>query len=321
MTLPWRESYVRVIQLAPTFYENSFNLPSDATTRRNALLANGRRIPVALHLSAIQNATRRETLTIMTTSDDKFFKATILTRKDFSHDLWMIRVKVDGEFKFSPGQYATLGVDGPEKRSERPYSIVSSPLENEIEFFFELVPNGELTPKLYALKPGDDCLMRKSSKGRFTLDKTSLRTHHFLVSTVTGVAPYVSYLRTLSREGKEGTFAGEHKLYLLNGASRSWEFGYHEELKKFAEEFSWFKYVATVSRPWEDEKWTGEIGRVDELIRKYADMWGLKSADTCAYLCGHPDMIENGKGILRRVGFSRENTKEEIYWIPGKEPS
>lgn len=30
-------------------------------------------------------------------------------------------------------------------------------------------------------------------------------------------------------------------------------------------------------------------------------------------------MIENGKGILKRIGFTKESMKEEIYWIPGKE--
>ena len=110
----------------------------------------------------------------------------ITQRKDFASDLWMIRVQANGEFKFAPGQYATLGVQRPEKRSERPYSIVSSPYENEIEFFFELVPQGELTPHLYKLQVGDEMLMRKVPKGRFTLDTKGGRTNHLLVSTVTG---------------------------------------------------------------------------------------------------------------------------------------
>ena len=81
----------------------------------------------------------------------------------------------------------------------------------------------------------------------------------------------------------------------------------------------WLKYVPTVSRPWDDQKWTGEIGRVDDLIRKYADLWGLNGANSVCYLCGHPQMIEHGKGMLQRIGFTKEVLKEEIYWIPGKE--
>ncbi len=30
-------------------------------------------------------------------------------------------------------------------------------------------------------------------------------------------------------------------------------------------------------------------------------------------------MIEHGKGMLQRIGFTREVLKEEIYWIPAKE--
>jgi ferredoxin--NADP+ reductase len=257
----------------------------------------------------------------MPTADDKFYHAKITKRADFAPDLWMIRINAGGEFKFAPGQYATLGVQGPEKRSERPYSIVSAPYENEIEFFFELVPQGELTPQLYKLQVGDELLMRKASKGRFTLETSKNRTNHLLVCTVTGVAPFVSYVRALYKDWKEGKFDGAQKLFLLNGASRSWEFGYMEEIQKFAQQVPWLKYVPTVSRPWEDEKWKGEVGRVDDLIRKYADMWGLNGSNAVGYLCGHPDMIENGKGILKRIGFAKEVLKEEIYWIPGKEPA
>lgn len=255
----------------------------------------------------------------VSTPDDKFYRAKILKRADFAEDLWMIRVDPGGPFSFKPGQYATLGVQTPEKRIERAYSIVSSPLEKEIEFFFELVPQGELTPKLYQLQVGDEMLMRKSSKGLFTLDQRSGRTKHFLVCTVTGVAPFVSYVRTLYQQWKEGSFKGEHQLFILNGASRSWEFGYCDELAKFAAEVPWLKYVPTVSRPWQDEKWTGEMGRVDDVMRKYSDLWELDGTNSVGYLCGHPDMIENGKSILKRIGFTKEHLKEEVYWIPGKE--
>jgi ferredoxin--NADP+ reductase len=249
---------------------------------------------------------------------DKFHRAIITKRVDIAPELWMIRIQPDAEFKFIPGQYATLGLEGPDKHRERPYSIVSSPHENELEFFFELVPPGDLTPLLYRLQPGDEVFMRKVPKGRFVLDTQSGRTNHLLVSTVTGVAPFVSFIRTLYRDWKEGRFAGEHKLFLLNGASRSWEFGYLEELQNFAREVPWLKYVPSVSRPWDDKQWTGETGRVDDILRKYTDLWGL-GPNAIAYLCGHPSMVENSKGILHRIGFTKEGLKEEIYWVPSKE--
>ena len=257
----------------------------------------------------------------MSPAEDKFYRARITSRKDFSDDLWVIRVDTGSEFRFTAGQYATLGVQTAEKLVERPYSIASSPYEKEVEVFIELVPQGELTPLLYKLQVGDTMTFRKVAKGRFTLDNKSGRTNHLLLCTVTGIAPFVSYVRTLHKDWKEGKFKGEHKLFLIEGASRSWEFGYHDEMKQFAAEASWLTYVPTISRPWEDTKWQGETGRVDDLIRKYTELWGLSAADTSAYLCGHPTMIENGKGILQRRGWAKETMKEEVYFIPAKQPA
>ena len=251
--------------------------------------------------------------------DDKHYRARITKRADFAPDLWMIRVDPGADFPFIPGQYATLGVEKDARRLERPYSIASSPYEKELEFFFELVPEGQTTPPLYDLQPGDEVLLRKSAKGRFTLDTTQPgRTHHLMLSTVTGIAPFVSFARTLFKDWKEGRFAGDHELFLLSGASRSWEFGYRDELERIASEAPWLTCVFTVSRPWEDDDWKGETGRVDDLIRKYADRWECTSGNSIAYLCGHPEMVEHGKGILKRAGFQKENMKEEVYWVPRK---
>ena len=250
----------------------------------------------------------------MSPAEDKFYRAKVVERSDFAPDLWRIRVDPGGEFRFAPGQYATLGVQTPEKLIERPYSIVSAPHEPQLEFFIELVTTGALTPELYKLQPGDELLMRKMAKGRFTLDTKSGRKNHLLVCTVTGVAPFVSYVRSLYKDWKEGRFSGDHKLWCLEGASRSWEFGYQKEMEQAAAEVPWLKYVPTVSRPWEDTAWTGETGRVDELIRKYADQWGLTGESTTLYLCGNGDMIEHAKGILLRARYPKENMKEEVYW-------
>src|SRR6201988_66297 len=235
----------------------------------------------------------------MAPAGDKHYQATILERRELSEDLWLVKVDPGGPFQFKAGQYATLGFDFEGKRIERAYSIVSSPYEQGLEFFIELVPQGELTPHLYKLQLGDTILCRKVAKGRFTLDLKSGRTQHLLLATVTGIAPFVSYVRTMYKDWKTGgnPLPGNHKLYCLQGGSRSWEFGYREELERIAAEVPWLKYVPTISRPWEDAAWTGETGRVEDLVRKYTDLWALDAADTTGYLCGHPQMIDLGRGI------------------------
>src|SRR5438034_8868431 len=104
-----------------------------------------------------------------------------------------------------------------------------------------------------------------------SFDVRSGRSNHLLISTVTGIAPFVSYVRTLYRDGKNGgtPLPGNHRLFCLQGASRAFEFGYREELERYSQEVPWFKYVATVTRPWEDCGWPGERGRVADLLRLY----------------------------------------------------
>jgi len=202
---------------------------------------------------------------------EKHYTAKILWRKDLSEDLWLIRVDPGGPFKFLAGQYATLGLEVEGKKLERAYSMVSSPYEEQLEFFLELVPQGEFTPLLHKSEVGDSLSCRKIAKGRFTLDLRSGRTNHLLLSTVTGIAPFVSYVRTLYQDWKDGNspMPGNHKIFCIQGASRSWEFGYREEMEKYTAEVPWLKYVPTVSRPEEDKAWAGQTGRVEAIVERY----------------------------------------------------
>ena len=256
----------------------------------------------------------------MSVSAERFQRATIIFRKDHTDDLWSIRVRPEHPIIFKPGQYATLGIEEEGKVVERSYSICSSPHEPEMEFFFELVMRGRVTPPLYHRQVGDTLLMRRNARGTFAFDGKSGRQHHLLVCTVTGVAPYVSMARALAREARQGRPPGA-RVVVLQAASRSWEFAYRDELDALAQEFSWFTYIPVVSRPWEDAEWKGELGRAEDVMRKYIDNLSLDPRKTTVYLCGHPQMIENGKGILRRCGFSKDSVRGEVYWAPQKSTS
>jgi len=259
---------------------------------------------------------------LLVASPDKFLPARILDRREIAEDLFILKIDPGGPYTYLAGQYATLGVDMTERPLERPYSIASSPYEPVLEFFVERVPEGKLTPILYEMKKDTPLLLRRFAKGRFTLDLRSGRKNHLLVATVTGVAPYISYVRTLYQDWKTGgtPMPGEHRLFCLQGSSHVHEFGYRDELEKIAAEAPWLKYVPSISRPWDNPDWHGELGRVDDLIRKYIEVWNLSPADTTAYLCGHPGMVETGRGMLSRAGWKKDAIQDEVYFQPGAAP-
>jgi ferredoxin--NADP+ reductase len=254
---------------------------------------------------------------LMAAVEERFQRVQIVERKDYADDLWSIRVRPEEKLAFQPGQYATLAIRAGGRMIERPYSIVSSPREEEIEFFFELVPQGGLTPMLHHMGAGETLWMRRQAKGRFTFDEQSGHPNHFLAATVTGVAPFVSMVRNFAAEVESGRRV-DRKLVVLHAASRSWEFAYHDELEALSNDSSWFRYIPTISRPWEDPSWKGEVGRIEDVLRRHLDALGFEPSATTTYLCGHPQMILNAKGILERRGFQREFIREEVYWVPEK---
>lgn len=248
-----------------------------------------------------------------------FNRAELIERIDFSEDLCLMRFKPEGSFTFRPGQYATLAMEDGGKLIQRPYSIVSSPYEPFLEFYLELVPHGELTPLLWQMKVGEALLVRNKIVGAFTLDEKSGMTRHLMAATVTGVAPYMSMARTQRMDMQKGK-TPTHQFAVILGASRLWELGvYHNELNELSRD-GWIQYVPTVSRPWEDAAWQGETGRVEDVLRKYSDHLGFDHTNAVGYACGHPQMIENAKGILARARFPKERIKEEKFFVL-KEPA
>jgi len=46
---------------------------------------------------------------------------------------------------------------------------------------------------------------------------------------------------------------------------------------------------------------------------------GLRPESTTAYLCGHPNMVENARGILQRAHWRKDAMLEELYFQGGEE--
>jgi ferredoxin--NADP+ reductase len=135
-----------------------------------------------------------------------------------------------------------------------------------------------------------------------------------MLSTVTGVAPFVSILRTQQIERERGV-TSNHQFVVIHGASQSADFGpYRSELEELSRA-GWLTYIPTVSRPWAEPNWDGETGRIEDIARKYADRIGFDHSNSVAYACGHPQMVTNVRAILERARFSRDQIKAETYFV------
>jgi ferredoxin--NADP+ reductase len=266
--------------------------------------------------------------------------AIVTQRMDVAPGMAIIRVAPDGwELpKMIPGQFAVLGLPGsaprgattyiepedpppdPDKLIRRAYSIASSPLETDyFEFYVALVTSGALTPRIFALQVGDRIWLGPKISGLFTLDSVPKDQHVVMVATGTGLAPYMSMMRTYLDASEPQHFA------VLHGARHSWDLGYESELHILNRLSDRFTYLPIVSRPQlEPVPWAGQVGHVQKLWTDGAlqEAWGFapRPEDTHIFLCGNPQMIEDMQVLLVEQGYLEHKKKRpgqihyEKYW-------
>ncbi len=264
--------------------------------------------------------------------------AVVTQRSEVAPGLIIIRVVPDGwELPdFTPGQYGVLAMPGsaprcrdsepdeepvnPNKLIKRAYSIASSSRANEyLEFYVALVHSGALTPRLFALNIGDRVWLGKKIVGMFTLQKAPADANLLLVATGTGIAPYMSMIRTVIDGETNRRFA------VVHGARHSWDLGYESELLAWQRAHKQFDYIPIISRPKEEPMaWGGRAGYCQDIWKNRVidELWGFRPTpeDTHIFLCGNPAMLEDMIELLAEEGIQEHKRKTpgqvhaEKYW-------
>ena len=246
------------------------------------------------------------------------YSAVLARRVDLTESLAFFWVRFQGEpIPFEPGQYLTIGVESNGKLIQRPYSVASSAreLDDGYEFYLRLVLGGQFTPLLWRAEVGQGMSMR-GPKGKFVLEPDDDRTHVF-ISSGTGIAPFISMMKTLLIDGQP------RPAIVLHGASYQHDLGYRELLEEWQASGEYpVRYIPSVSRPGdaENEPWSGRVGRVEAIVPAVYDELALTPENSIAYICGNPDMITAVDQLLLERGFPQEQIKKELYWPKGKEP-
>ena len=247
--------------------------------------------------------------------------AAVTQRIDLAPGLMVLRITPEsGPVPiFQSGQFAVVGLPAaaprtpladpeepgadPERFIRRAYSIASPSLPGEhLELFVTLVRSGELTPRLFALQPGQKLWLGPKITGLFTLAEVPPDQDVVMVATGTGLAPYMSMLRTGITANPKRRFA------VLSGARHSWDLGYTAELTTLARVCPNFTYLPVVSRPKDEPTaWGGATGYVQSLweggaLEKAFGKRPLPS-DTHVFLCGSPLMTQDMTTLLTGEGF------------------
>lgn len=262
----------------------------------------------------------------------------LIERIDINDELALFRLRpLDGEIPdFLPGQFTTIGLPKPDDqqpppnspRARRPgarldrraYSIASAPSNKEyIELFIVRVEDGKLTPRLWQLAPGDRLFMDLKIKGHFTMEDVPTGKDLVMISTGTGLAPYIAMM--LHHRGTDRW----RRLIIIHGVRLTRDLGYRQMLEQAAKEDESIIYLPTVTREPAESPWAGLRGRVTALLepQAYQQHVGapLDPGHAHVFLCGNPQMIDQCEAMLTKQGFVVKNRQHpdgnvhfERYW-------
>lgn len=255
-------------------------------------------------------------------AEEKFTCESITWIHPWTPHLFSFKTTRPAGFRFTAGQFARLGVRKPDGTTAwRAYSMVSGPYDGFLEFYSIVVPGGEFTTELYRLKVGDTLLIDKQNHGFLTLSRFESGRDLWLLSTGTGIAPFLSIL---ADPHAWETFAN---IILVHSVREAQELAYKDTINGYAQH-EFFKdyahkliYIPVITR----EHVAGTLGeRITRLIEsgaleRTADI-ALDVNNSRIMLCGNPEMVQETRSVLKARGFktSRQSSPGQIavenYW-------
>jgi ferredoxin--NADP+ reductase len=244
-------------------------------------------------------------------------KETVLSVRHWTDSLFSFTATRDPSFRFVSGQFAMIGLEVNGRPLLRAYSMASAHHEDNLEFFSIKVPNGPLTSKLQHLKEGDIILVGRKATGTLVQDNLLPGRRLLLLSTGTGLAPFVSIIKD------PDTYSRFEQIVLVHGCRQIAELAYGETIIADLSEHEFFgdyvreqlTYYPTVTR--EPFRNRGRITHLIDSGRLFADIGQppLNLAEDRVMLCGSPAMLADLRPLLDRRGFTEGSYVEPGHFV------
>jgi ferredoxin--NADP+ reductase len=230
---------------------------------------------------------------------------TVLDVRHWNDSLFSFRTTRDKGLRFKNGHFLMIGLEVEGRPMMRAYSVASANYEDHLEFYSIKVPNGPLTSRLQHLKPGDAILVNRRPTGTLVVNNVRPGKRLFMLSTGTGLAPFLSIIRDPETYDKF-----EH-VTIAHGVRYASELGYSDYIQNELPQHEYIgeqvqkqlHYYPTVTRePFRNS------GRITDLLAqgKLCRDLGLSDLDPehdRVMICGSPSMLTDLVALLESRGF------------------
>lgn len=241
----------------------------------------------------------------------------VLSVHHWNDTLFSFTTSRDPSFRFKNGHFTMIGLEHEGRPLMRAYSIASANHEDQLEFFSIKVQNGPLTSKLQRIQVGDQILISRKPTGTLINDNLLPGKHLYLISTGTGLAPFMSIIKDPE------IYEQYEKVILTHGVRELSELAYADIIQDHLPSNEYFGdmvsdkllYYPTVTRePFRNQ------GRLTDLIAigkltKDLGLPPLNTDDDRFMICGSPSMIKDTTRILDKMGFTEGRNNQPGHYV------
>lgn len=241
----------------------------------------------------------------------------ILSVHHWNDSLFSFTTTRDPGLRFRNGQFVMLGLEVDGRPLLRAFSVVSANYDEHLEFYSIKVPNGPLTSRLQHVKPGDSIFVSRKPTGTLVLDHLLPGKRLYLLSTGTGLAPFMSIIKDPE------TYEQFERVIVAHGVRTASDLGYrafieseigqHELVGEQAR--SQLLYYPTVTR--ESFKHEGRITDLIESGRIFTDL-GLPPLDPKSdrvMICGSPSVLKDMVALVESHGFEEGSSDGQGHYV------
>ena len=230
----------------------------------------------------------------------KKYTAEVIENTKITKDVYTLKLKLDGDIEFLPGQFINIILPKDGKMVQKSYSIVSlSSQKDFLELCIKKIEGGYFSTYLHNVQAGDKFEIM-GPFGLFIPKHEDDQSDAIFVATGTGISaikPIIEYF--LENKTKK-------QLYLIFGVRFEEDVYYRELFESLAKKHHNFHFIPTLSKP--SHHWKGEKGYVQEWFKKH-----VKFNNQDVYICGLVPMCEELEKLCKEKGFSREKIHLEKY--------
>jgi len=233
----------------------------------------------------------------------------VVENRHWTESLFSLRVE-DAPLGFQAGQFVRIALDVEGQRVARAFSFVNPPQDPVLEFYGVVVPQGPLSPRLARLAHGDRLYVASNPAGFLVLPELPDARTLWLLSTGTGLAPFLSILRTPE------PYRRFRNIVLVHAVRHAKELVYRELIGKLN-----VRYVSFVSREAHEGSLAGRIPAAiaDGRLEAAAGLT-ISAATSQAMLCGNPEMLRDASAALQARGLRKHRRRApghitvESFW-------